>query len=1265
MQIAVARLPVKRLHEIRAPYRYRSMKLHSYTTLASFGCFLAFASLAGAAFFPSGAHAQSVWGGTGSTATTSDYNLGTNWSSLPAGAPPVVGGQSAQFDSTGLSAVTVTAGPINPDSWTFNANAQSYTVNGQAVNFATTTGLVNNASAGQSISVSNDLGGAGVQVQQLGASTLTLSGTNTYTGGTTISAGTLSVGNSSAIGTGQVSAWGGAIDIANSVTLSNTISLGSSFALHVASGATATYSGQIDNSLGDPSFLFKTGAGTLIVTNSNAPDLGAILQGGITRVMIANALGTAEVTLDGGTLQAGASMTLGSRGIFMNASGGSIDTNGFDLTLTGPIADSGGPGPLTKSGTGTLIVQGSSNYSGATNLNAGTLRADALNVFSANSAYAVASGAILDLANFDQAIGSLAGAGSVTLGTATLTAGRDNNSTTYSGVISGTGGLTKSGTGTLALSNANTYTGTTTVNAGTLSVGNSSAIGTGQVSAYGGTIDIANGVTLSNNISLGSNFALRVSSGATATYSGQIDNLLSVPSLLYKTGTGTLALSNINTFAGTTIVDAGTLDITGTGSLASNITNNATFTTAGTINGNLTNAGTLNANGGSITGAIVNNAGTFNVGGPLSSASTFTNANGATFAVSNLGNYTLQGLLTNAGTATVASGGTLVATAGGITNALTGTITNNGIIRDDLNNAGIVTNNMTYVANIATNTGTITNSATGTWTGNVASSTGAIVNNGIWAGAINSSGSLSGTGSATSVTMSGGTFAPGSGTAGTSMTVTGNLALASAVQYAVQVNPATASFASIGGTATLGGATVSASYANGSYISKQYTILTATNGRIGTFGALTNTNLPASFISSLSYDPNNAYLDLKLRFTSGDLPLNANQRSASNALVGFFDRTGGIPLVYAALDANGLTQASGELGAGTQQTTFSAMNMFMGSLTDPDMAGRGDTGPSSDTFGYADEALSYAAKRRPSDAMAAIYRHAPLTPVAASPWSVWAAGFGGSQTTAGNPTTGSTGSTSRIYGTAIGADYRFSPFTVAGFALAGGGTNFGGGNGLGTGRSDLFQAGAFLRHTMGAAYLSGALAYGWQDVTTDRTVTLGSTDQLRGRFNTNAFTGRVESGYRLDTPGLGWGVTPYAAAQFTTFLLPGYGEQAVSGSGTFALNYASKTVTSPRSEIGLRSDKSFALPDTVLTLRGRAAWAHDYNTNRAVGATFQTLPGASFVVNGAAQARDAALTTASAELKWRNGITVAATFEGEFSEVTRSYAGKGLVRYSW
>jgi outer membrane autotransporter protein len=228
-------------------------------------------------------------------------------------------------------------------------------------------------------------------------------------------------------------------------------------------------------------------------------------------------------------------------------------------------------------------------------------------------------------------------------------------------------------------------------------------------------------------------------------------------------------------------------------------------------------------------------------------------------------------------------------------------------------------------------------------------------------------------------------------------------------------------------------------------------------------------------------------------------------------------------------------------------------------------------------------------------------------------------------------------------------------------ATRGGGTSFAVANG-GSGCADLFQAGAFARHQFGAAYLAGALAYGWQDITTDRTVTVAGIDRLQARFRANTFAGRVEGGYRFATPWMG--ITPYAAGQVTSFNLPSYAETVVSGSNAFALAYAAKSVTDTRSEFGLRSDKSFAMQNGVLTLRGRAAWAHDFNPDLIVAATFQALPGASFIVSGARPAADSALT-ASAEMKWLNGWSAAASFEGEFSNLTRSYAGKGVVRYSW
>ncbi|HEX4796257.1 MAG TPA: autotransporter-associated beta strand repeat-containing protein [Humisphaera sp.] len=166
-----------------------------------------------------------------------------------------------------------------------------------------------------------------------------------------------------------------------------------------------------------------------------------------------------------------------------------------------------------------------------------------------------------------------------------------------------------------------------------------------------------------------------------------------------------------------------------------------------------------------------------------------------------------------------------------------------------LTGTGITTGNSL----IKIGTGTLTLSGTNTYTGATEVNGGTLaVNGSILASSgvtVNAGAALMGTGTVGNTSIVGGTFAPGSGTAGSSMTVAGTLGLNAAATYLVNVSPATASFANVSGTATLGGATVSATFANGSYIAKKYTILTASSIS-GAFGTFTNTNLPANFHDS-------------------------------------------------------------------------------------------------------------------------------------------------------------------------------------------------------------------------------------------------------------------------------------------------------------------------------------------------------------------------------------------------------------------------------
>ncbi len=815
---------------------------------------------------------------------------------------------------------------------------------------------------------------------------------------------------------------------------------------------------------------------------------------------------------------------------------------------------------------------------------------------------------ISGLTSSGTAVGSIAGAGSYVLGSKNLTTGSLNTDTEVSGTISGIGGsLTKAGTGALTLSGANSYSGGTQLNGGSLVIGNTGALGSG-------TLSMANGTTLSfaafanfaiaNNIQISGTGHFSAPGGTTQTVQGTISDG-GVPGAVAIDGAGTTVFSAANSYTGGTVINAGTLRLGGAGTLGA--ASGSTTVLGGTLDLGGT---TQTQNGGFIlAGGSIKN-------GTLLSPADFTVQSG----IANIG-LDGTGGLTKTGSGTFVLAGTASYT--GATNI------NGGVLEVD----GLITG--TSAVNL-------------------------------------NAGVLTGTGTIDPLTVSinnGATFAPGNGTPGSSMAIVGNLAFQSGAAYLVQISPTASSFANVSGVATLGGATISANFNSGSYVAKRYTILSAAGGISGTFASLVNTNLPSGFKSSLSYGANDTYLDLSLDFTPAPgapnyvTALTINQKNVANALTGFFDATGGIPMVYGALTPAGLTQASGELAAAPQQTTFNAMGQFVGLLTDPLISRRnGIAGVS--TAAFAQEAGAGTHPSRKLDDAFAMFTKAPRAPFV-SRWNVWAAGFGGSQSTDGNAVNGSNRTTGSIYGTAVGADYLLTPDTVAGFALAGGGTSFAVG-GLGSGRSDLFQAGAYVRHWDGPSYATAALAYGWQDITTDRTLMIAGFDRLRAEFNANAYSARVEGGYRLAAPGLmGASFTPYAGVQFTTFDLPGYAERVISGSGAFALAYGAKLVTDTRSELGFRTDQSLAVPNGVLTLRGRLAWARDFNPDRSFAATFQSLPGASFAVHGASQAPDSALTTAGAEMSWANGWSAAATFDGEFSDVTRSYAGMAVVRYVW
>ena len=176
-------------------------------------------------------------------------------------------------------------------------------------------------------------------------------------------------------------------------------------------------------------------------------------------------------------------------------------------------------------------------------------------------------------------------------------------------------------------------------------------------------------------------------------------------------------------------------------------------------------------------------------------------------------------------------------------------------------------------------------------------------------------------------------------------------------------------------------------------------------------------------------------------------------------------------------------------------------------------------------------------------------------------------------------------------------------------------------------------------------------------------MTPAGSEQFNAAVNANAYSGRIESGYRFAMPWLG--ITPYAAGQVTMFRLATNAGQPAYAADQPAPAPSSDGFIDTRSELGLRAGTSFVLAGSLLDLRGRLAWAHDFSATRSMPAVFQGVPGQGFVIGSTALAPNSALTGLSLELRAINGWAASANFDSELSSLVRSYTGKAVLRYAW
>jgi autotransporter-associated beta strand protein len=645
-------------------------------------------------------------GSTSGTATAGTDGLGGGGGGRGVGG---VGGQGGsgvvivRYQGASLGAIggTVTSGSGSAAGYTLHTFTTTGTTTGtSALNVS---GVDMNARLG--VTLTGAISGTG-GLTFAGPGRLTLAAENTFTGDTRISSGTLAISNQYALA-------GSTLDMnasdSGSVTFSQDSTLGGlKGSRTLANGGrrlsigdnnqSTTYSGNLSGAGG----LTKTGNGTLTLSGSNSFTGSTLVLQGTLAVANANALAGSTLDVEGSdnTTFSQDSSIGGLRGF------GGLNNGGYTLTIGGNNAnetwapdfynfDPGiyGSGALIKNGNGTLTLAGPNTFTGDTRVASGSLTiADRQALLNSTLDMNASDSGAVTFAQ-DSALGGLKGSRNLANGGNTLSIGGNNQSTTYSGVLSGSGGLTKLGEGTLALSGNNTYTGPTTVSMGTLAIGsggttgaiagniaNSSVVvfnrsdavtyagtisGNGSLTKQGGSSLTLTGNNTYSGLTTVSGGTLAIGAGGTsgaiagniansgavvfnrsdaATYAG----VISGTGGLTKQGAGTLSLTGNNTYLGQTTVSAGTLAIGAGG-------------TTGAIAGNIANSGAV----------VFNRSDAITYSGTISGSGSLTKDGAGTLSLT--GNNTYSGL-------TTVSGGTLAIGAGGTTGAIVGDIANSGAV---------------------------------------------------------------------------------------------------------------------------------------------------------------------------------------------------------------------------------------------------------------------------------------------------------------------------------------------------------------------------------------------------------------------------------------------------------------------------------------------------------------------------------------------------------------------------------------------------------
>jgi outer membrane autotransporter protein len=907
--------------------------------------------------------------------------------------------------------------------------------------------------------------------------------------------------------------------------------------------------------------------------------------------------------------------------------------DGNSAALESGVSSDGALG-LTKDGDGTLNLGGTNSFDSGITVNAGTLVGTAQSLGGDIS--------VADTVRFDQGIGGM-----------------------YSDVLSGSGAVEKAGEGTLTLTRDNTYTGTTTISAGSLRIGDGGTTGTL------GSGDVTN------------NGALAFDRSDDRT----IGNAIGGTGSLTQEGTGTLTLTGNNTYTGTTMISGGGLRVGDggtTGTLGSGaVTNDATLTfdrsdaaTVGnaiggtgsltqsgagtlTLTGNNTYTGTTTINGGGLRIGDGGTTGTLGSGDVTNDATlTFDRSDAVTVGSSIAG----SGSLTQAGTGTLIltgenaytgtttiSAGTLKVGDGGTAGRLgPGDVTNNGALVFDRSDARAVSNAIGGTGSLTqAGTGTLLLLGANTYTGITTIATGTLRVNGSIAGSslvtVQDGAALGGAGTVGNTTVaSGARLSPGN-SIGT-LTVDGDLTLNAGSRYEVEVDPAGSASDRIHvtGDATPGGS-VAHIGENGEYQPRsEYTILTADGAINGTFDPVSS---DFAFLDpSLGYSAD--AVTLSLARNDIDFAVAArtpNQRNTANGVesVGsgaVYDTVVGLtgaqaPGAFDALSGEAHASAQGAL----QQQTRGLPRRGLAAL-------RGNLG----------------AGQRPGEPIASAGGY---TPAAALPRGnthpLWVEALAQDARLAGDDNAARLDQ--RSYGLRLGGDAPLGRWRL-GAAVGYADQELQVDDRASQSEADSYQfalyAGRAYELGLGRLHLIGGAGWAHHEIDSERRVTFPGFDEtLRADYDAETRQLFAEAGYTHPLTGQ-LSLTPYLALDWSEQRTESFREEG--GSAALDADRAENRVST--STLGLRATQRWAWHAQRWTLNADLGWRHA-DGDLAAESTHRLAGGQSFTVAGAPIARDTTVLGLGLTVALSDQATLGLRYDGQYGEGNREHSGEIGLRW--